>query len=68
MMNGTGVLDRYRPKLETLVPSVPRTAKKWPKWALVGALATTAAGVAVWKITTKAAPATYGTATVGRQS
>lgn len=67
-MNGAGVLEQYRPKLETIAPSSPRTSRKWPKWALLAVIAAAGAGVGVWKLTARTAAPAHGTATVGRQT
>jgi len=67
-MNGTGVLDQYRPKVDTLVPSMPRLNKRGRKWAVLALIVTAGAGVAVWKLTTKTAAPAYGTATVAQQT
>src|SRR5436309_9174420 len=67
-MTRTGVLEQYRPKLETVVPAAPVTRRKTRKWTILSLLLAAAAGVAVWRITaTPAAPA-YGTAIVTRQT
>src|SRR3954469_12554977 len=67
-MNRSGVLEQYRPKLETVVSTTPRKRKKWRKWAVVGAVLAASAGVAAWRIAAKAAPAAYGSTTVTRQT
>src|SRR3954452_17955470 len=68
-MNRTGVLDQYRPELETAVPAKPRTARKrWPKWTILSMVLAATAGLAAWRITAKAEPAPFGAATVTRQT
>jgi HlyD family secretion protein len=67
-MNRSGVLEQYRPKLETVVPAAPRARRKPRKWLLVAVALSATMALVAWRISAKAVPPSYGTATVTRQT
>src|SRR5690242_15973956 len=64
-MQRTGVLEQYRPKLETVVaPPRKRERARWHKWAVIACIAAVAVGAITWRVSSRSAAPAYQAATV----